>query len=138
MVLDRVIRYRDAPAYLGMDRNRFDREVRPMLTEIPIGGRGIGFDRLDLDAWFEQHKECNGRSKGNNGADTWSAQKPAASTAKADAALSTDGSKASESIAGSATPPKRRRKPGSRSGSTRSGQQSYSERVLEELSGKLP
>ena len=25
----RLIRLRDAPAYLGMDRNRFNREVRP-------------------------------------------------------------------------------------------------------------
>lgn len=50
-ILPRFIRYRDAPDYLGMDRNRFDAEVRPHLTEIPIGDRGIAFDRLDLDAW---------------------------------------------------------------------------------------
>jgi len=33
----RLIRFRDAPGYLGMDRNRFNAEVRPALTEIPIG-----------------------------------------------------------------------------------------------------
>jgi len=49
-VLDRLIRYRDAPRYLGMKRNRFDSEVRPGLTEIPMGERGIAFARLDLDA----------------------------------------------------------------------------------------
>ena len=49
-IVPRLIRHRDAPAYLGMDRNRFDAEVRPFLTEIPIGDRGIAFDRLDLDA----------------------------------------------------------------------------------------
>ena len=49
----RIIRLRDAPAYLGMDRNRFNAEVRPILTEIPIGVQGIGFDRLELDAWVE-------------------------------------------------------------------------------------
>lgn len=57
----RLIRFRDAPDYLGMDRNRFNAEVRPHLVEIPIGERGIGFDRLDLDAWFEDYKLRNGR-----------------------------------------------------------------------------
>lgn len=28
----RFIRLRDAPHYLGMDKNRFNREVRPQLT----------------------------------------------------------------------------------------------------------
>lgn len=52
-ILPRFIRYRDAPEYLGMDRNRFDAEVRsdPEMIEIPIGVRGIAFDRHDLDAW---------------------------------------------------------------------------------------
>ncbi len=39
----RFIRLRDAPAYLGMDRNRFAREVRPVITEIPMGAQGIAF-----------------------------------------------------------------------------------------------
>lgn len=43
----RLIRLRNAPAYLGMDRNRFNNEVRPTLNEIPIGKHGIAFDRLD-------------------------------------------------------------------------------------------
>lgn len=47
MISPLLVRYRDAPAYLGMDRNRFDSEVRPALTEIPIGQRGIAFDRLN-------------------------------------------------------------------------------------------
>jgi hypothetical protein len=34
-ILPRFIRYRDAPAYLGMDRNRFNAEVRPYIeTEV--------------------------------------------------------------------------------------------------------
>src|SRR5689334_21519132 len=57
----RVLRFRDAPAYLGMDRNRFNAEVRPFVTEVPIGRRGIGFDRVDLDAWFDEYKNRNGR-----------------------------------------------------------------------------
>ena len=54
-LLPRIVRFRDAPRYLGMDRNRFNAEVRPHLTEIPIGIQGIGFDRLELDAWVEDY-----------------------------------------------------------------------------------
>lgn len=60
-ILPKLIRLRDAPLYLGMDRNRFGVEVRPYLTEIPIGSHGIAFDRLELDAWAEQYKNRNGR-----------------------------------------------------------------------------
>ncbi len=67
-IAPRIIRFRDAPRYLGMDRNRFNAEVRPYLTEVPIGKQGIGFDRLELDAWFEDYKSRNGRParKGDN------------------------------------------------------------------------
>ena len=44
-----------------MDRNRFDADVRPYLTEIPVGDRGIGFDRLELDAWVEAYIAARGR-----------------------------------------------------------------------------
>jgi hypothetical protein len=44
-----------------MDRHRFNDEVRPFLTAIPIGKQGIAFDRLDLDEWAEQYKACSGR-----------------------------------------------------------------------------
>ena len=57
----RLVRLRDAPYYLGMDRNRFNREVRPFITSIPIGRQGIAFDRLELDAWLEDYKSRNGR-----------------------------------------------------------------------------
>lgn len=57
----RLVRLRDAPAYLGMDRNRFNSDVRPTLIEIPIGEQGIAFDRLDLDAWVDHYIQCNGR-----------------------------------------------------------------------------
>ena len=57
----RILRFRDAPRYLGMDRNRFNAEVRPYLTEIPIGKQGVGFDRLELDAWVDDYKSRNGR-----------------------------------------------------------------------------
>ena len=57
----RTIRLKDAARYLGMDKNRFNIEVRPYLIEIPIGKQGVAFDRLDLDKWFEAYKSRNGR-----------------------------------------------------------------------------
>ena len=39
-ILPRLIRARDAPAYLGMDREVFGAKVRPHLTVIPIGAQG--------------------------------------------------------------------------------------------------
>ncbi|MGD8348739.1 MAG: hypothetical protein PVI79_05860 [Gammaproteobacteria bacterium] len=60
-IIPRLIRFRDAPRYLGMDRNRFNSEVRPFLTEIRIGKQGIAFDRLELDAWVDQYISRNGR-----------------------------------------------------------------------------
>ena len=57
----RLLRCRDAPFYLGMDKNRFNKEVRPYLTEIRIGVQGIAFDRLDLDAWIDEYKSRAGR-----------------------------------------------------------------------------
>ncbi len=61
VLLPRLVRFRDAPTYLGMDRNRFNHEVRPHLTNIPIGQQGIAFDRLELDAWVEDYVSRNGR-----------------------------------------------------------------------------
>ena len=49
---------KDAPAYLGMDKQIFNYRVRPLLTEIKISTQGIAFDRLDLDAWVEDNKNC--------------------------------------------------------------------------------
>ena len=60
-IAPRLLRHRDAPAYLGVDRNRFNAEVRPSLTEIPIGRRGWAFDRLELDAWADAYIAARGR-----------------------------------------------------------------------------
>jgi len=57
----RLIRFRDAPYYLGMDKDLFNEMVRPYLIQIPIGKRGIAFDRLDLDTWADHYKSRNGR-----------------------------------------------------------------------------
>jgi hypothetical protein len=67
-----------------MDPNRFNAEVRPCVTEIPVGKQGIGFDRLDLDAWFEDYKSRNGRPGKRKGVDKpWDVRKfPVSSTGK--------------------------------------------------------
>lgn len=67
-MLPRLIRLRDAPAYLGMDRHRFNKEVRPTIQAIPIGKQGIAFDRLDLDAWVDHYKAASGRPVGRRNA----------------------------------------------------------------------
>jgi len=60
-LIPRLIRLRDAPTYVGMDRHRFNNDVRPNLVEIPMGVQGIAFDRLDLDAWVDDYIQCSGR-----------------------------------------------------------------------------
>src|SRR5262245_41948264 len=60
-LLPRLVRQRDAPAYLGMNRQHFDAEVRPQLTEVPLGLRAIAYDRLELDAWADAYIASRGR-----------------------------------------------------------------------------
>jgi hypothetical protein len=56
----RFIRFRDAPRFFGMDKNRFNRDIRPHLTEIQIGRQGRAFDRLEMEAAAEDYKSRNG------------------------------------------------------------------------------
>lgn len=70
-IIPRIIRFRDALGYLGMDRNRFNNEVRPYLTEVPVGTQGIAFDRVELDAWADEHIRRNGRPGRAVGGTTW-------------------------------------------------------------------
>ena len=72
----RCIRLRDAPAYLGVNKNFFNAEVRPHVREIRIGDRGIGFDRLDLDEFFEAYKARNSRpGRAMEGGIAWDSKK---------------------------------------------------------------
>lgn len=54
-ILPRILRYRAAPGYLGMCRAEFDNTVRPFVKEFPIGTRGVGFDRYELDEWVDNY-----------------------------------------------------------------------------------
>ncbi|HEU0203997.1 MAG TPA: hypothetical protein VFR86_26610 [Burkholderiaceae bacterium] len=91
-VLPRLIRFRDAPRYLGMDRNRFNAEVRGALTEIRIGVQGVAFDRLELDAWADQYKARNGRPAQAKGVSIWDARKHRVSSNVAASGTSTNAS----------------------------------------------
>ena len=80
ILLPRMLRLRDAPTYLGMDRNRFNAEVRPSLTEIPIGEQGIAFDRFELDAWVDEYISAHGRRTSSQGENTWQGRRHQASS----------------------------------------------------------
>jgi len=95
LVQPRIIRFRDAPFYLGMDRNRFNAEVRPYLTEVPIGKQGIGFDRLELDAWLDDYIARNGRPA-QKGAKRWDANEFPASSGGVGYGISTSGYRGGE------------------------------------------
>ena len=56
LFLPRFLRLRYAGPYLAMNRNRFNREVRPHVLEIPIGERGVAFDRLGRGRHEDQRK----------------------------------------------------------------------------------
>ena len=79
-IAPRLIRMRDAPAYLGMDKNRFNSEVRPYLTEIPLGKQALAFDRLEIDAWVDHYIDCYGRPGQPIGGMTWDKEKHRASS----------------------------------------------------------
>jgi hypothetical protein len=93
--LPRIIRFRDAPFYVGMDRNRFNAEVRPYVTELRIGTQGVGFDRLELDAWVEDYKFRNGRPA-RKGEGTWDANDYPASSCGLERGTSTSTSAGGE------------------------------------------
>jgi hypothetical protein len=92
----RILRFRDAPRYLGMDRNRFNAEVRPHLTDIPIGKQGVGFDRLELDEWADQYIARNGRPAAQKGAIQWDAKECPDSPSGAASGTSTNASAGGE------------------------------------------
>ncbi len=56
----RFMRINQACFYLAVNRNYFNRYIRPILTEIEVGEVGVRFDRLELDDWAEDHKSRNG------------------------------------------------------------------------------
>ncbi|WDG94003.1 hypothetical protein PUP49_11455 [Pseudomonas chlororaphis] len=62
----RFLRAKDAPGYLGMCKDEFKNTVRPHVREFPIGKQGVGFDRLELDAWADAYIESMAIEKAAN------------------------------------------------------------------------
>ena len=93
-ILPRIIRIRDAPFYLGMDKNRFNAEVRPSLTELKIGTQGVAFDRLELDAWVDDLISRIGKPGTRKlEKESWDAKKHLGSSKGANSGTSTKSSK---------------------------------------------
>ncbi len=81
------------PRYLGIDRNRFNAEVRPLLSEIPIGTQEVAFDRLYLDAWvWSSIRPATGRRAQAKGVFPWDASKRLASSIGVGSGTSTSAS----------------------------------------------
>lgn len=59
----RILRASEAPKYLGMCRDVFNKTVRPHVREFPIGQQGIGFDRIELDQWADAYIEAHSVDK---------------------------------------------------------------------------
>ncbi len=97
MIQPRIIRLKDAPGYLGMDKNKFNELVRPFVTEIRYGSMSIGFDKLDLDAWIDDYirrNGCPGKQKG--GDKPWRGKSYQGSSSAAQSGISTSSSEAAE------------------------------------------
>src|SRR5579864_5484665 len=93
----RFLRLRDAPAYLAMDKNRFNREVRSKVAEIRIGVQGVAFDRLELDAWADEYKSRNGRPAAQSGRrKSWDEKKHRDSSSAVASGISTNASAGGE------------------------------------------
>lgn len=79
-ITPRLIRLKNAPKYVGATKNVFNKTIRPYLTTIRIGRRGIAFDRLEIDAWIEQNKGRGGKRPNNGGNSLWDENARQAST----------------------------------------------------------
>ena len=104
----RFLRAMDAPSYLGMCRDEFNKTVRPHVREFPIGKQGVGFDRIELDAWADAYVERKSIEKAANqdnnrprserlqGLDPWRERQSPVSTKKAASGKSIRSSGASD------------------------------------------
>ncbi|MET0002067.1 MAG: hypothetical protein ABW087_00370 [Candidatus Thiodiazotropha sp.] len=56
-----LLRHKNAPAYLAMDRNRFNKEIRPHMLEVKMGEQGIAYYRKHLDSIAEAYVSTHGK-----------------------------------------------------------------------------
>ena len=85
----RLIRLRDVPTYLGTNIRWFNKVIRPHLHEYTMCNHGVVFDRLDLDAWIEEYKECNERPTTDRRKKVWDAKNRQVSLKEAPSGIST-------------------------------------------------
>ena len=106
-ILPRFIRAGEAYSYLGMCRDEFNKTVRPNVREFPIGKQGIGFDRLELDAWADAwvesmaiekaaNQDNNQPRSGRQGVNKWREKQSPASTRGTGFGTSTKSSEVSD------------------------------------------
>lgn len=60
-----IVRMRDAPYYLGMNKTFFRDTVQPYLTRIRIDKKGVGFCREELDRWIAYARATMGQPPQN-------------------------------------------------------------------------
>ena len=90
----RIIRAKDAHAYLGMDKATFKREIRPYLTVIKLTeNKSRGYERTEIDIAFDEFKATRSVAPKKLLAEenvTWQKKRQGSgSTIKANAGLST-------------------------------------------------
>jgi hypothetical protein len=95
----RFVRVRDAPGIFGVDRNYFNRVIRPRLTEIRLSKQAIGFDIREIHEVADELKEQYGRKADCSGGVAWERSKyPVSSGAKVASGTSTRCTKADEFV----------------------------------------
>ncbi|WP_241392791.1 hypothetical protein [Pseudomonas chlororaphis] len=103
----RFIRFGDAPGYLGMCKDEFNKTVRPNVREFPIGKQGVAFDRHELDEWADTYittraiekatiQDNNRPRSERQGATQWREKRSPVSTRKVASGKSTRSSGASD------------------------------------------
>ena len=58
--MKRLLTLTEAASYLGMSVRKFQ-DVKPSLP-VPMPGRMLRYDRLDLDTWVERQKQAGGEA----------------------------------------------------------------------------
>jgi len=108
LIQPRFMRAGEAPEYLSMNLALFNELVRPFVSEFPIGERGVGFDRLELDEWASNYVENKAidkkgaseqqlpRSERQVGESKWRAKRSQASLKGTGSGISTRKSTASD------------------------------------------
>ena len=94
----RIFRAGEAPGYLGVNRNLFDSDFRPHLTEWQISPQAIGFDRYEMDELIDKILAAKGRPARpyEPGESSWAEKLRRASSIDRAYGTSTNGSKGSE------------------------------------------